>query len=225
MGNRKIQFITNNEFYHICNRGVDQRNVFLDQYDVDRFYQSMNEFNNINPIGSIYAQSFKINQLRGSTPKLVNDSKLVNILAFCLNPNHYHFILEQVVDGGISEFMRRLGGYTSYFNKKYNRSGVLFQGRFKSVHIDSNEQLLNTSVYVNLNNEVHQLRGATPKLVKSRSSWMEYTENTENNFCKKDIILNQFKNKEDYRKFAKKSLESILERRKRLKEVESFLLE
>lgn len=59
--------------------------------------------------------------------------------------------------------MKRMGGYTSYFNDKYKRSGVLFQGVFKSTHIDSNEYLLHVSAYVNLNNKIHPLRGETPK--------------------------------------------------------------
>ena len=68
--------------------------------------------------------------------------KLVNITCYCLNPNHYHFILEQLVEGGISEFMKRLGGgYSNHYNKKYKRSGALFQGKFKSVYIESNKQL------------------------------------------------------------------------------------
>ena len=67
---------------------------------------------------------------------------LVQIICYCLNPNHYHLLLKEIKDGGISEFMKRVGGgYTWYFNNKHKRSGTLFQGRFKSVHIKSNEQL------------------------------------------------------------------------------------
>lgn len=219
MATRKEPFITG-EHYHILNRGVDKRDIFGDQEDLDRFFQSINEFNTLEPIGSIYE-----NSRGGSTATNTPDTniKLVAFVSYCLNPNHYHFILQQMVDGGISEFMKRLGGYTWYFNNKYKRSGSLFQGRFKSVHIDSNEQLLHTSVYVNLNDRVHSCGGSTATGVANagltRSSWREYMEdyiteypeNTKNVFCKKDIILDQFRNKNEYKSFAEESLEIIKE--------------
>ena len=220
MSTRKNNFATG-EFYHVYNRGVDKRIIFTDEHDLNRFFKSMVEFNTIDPIGSLYEHSFR--QLGGETPKLTE--KLVNIIAYCLNPNHFHLILEQLLDGGISEFMKRLGGYTSYFNNKYKRSGSLFQGTFKNAHIDSNEYLLHASSYVNLNDRVHQLGGETPKLVRSRSSWKEYTDRGVEGVCRKEVILGQFKNMDEYKKFALSSLESIIERKKNLKDIDNFLLE
>ena len=221
MANRKSLFAIG-EHYHIYNRGVDKRITFTDEYDIRRFFQSMVEFNTVKPIGSLYENSFL--QLGGETPKL--GEKLVNIIAYCLNPNHFHLILEQLVEGGISEFMKRLGGgYTGYFNKKYTRSGSLFQGVFKDVHIDTNEYLLHVSSYVNLNDRVHQLGGETPKLVRSMSSWGEYTDKRIKGICEKDIILGQFENVGAYKKFALSSLESIIKRKAELKDIDNFLLE
>ena len=221
MANRKSLFAIG-EHYHIYNRGVDKRITFTDEYDIRRFFQSMVEFNTVKPIGSLYENSFL--QLGGETPKL--GEKLVNIIAYCLNPNHFHLILEQLVEGGISEFMKRLGGgYTGYFNKKYTRSGSLFQGVFKDVHIDTNEYLLHVSSYVNLNDRVHQLGGETPKLVRSMSSWGEYTDKRIKGICEKDIILGQFKNIKEYKKFALSSLETIVKRKAELKDFDNFLLE
>lgn len=217
---RKTVFI-NGEYYHIFNRGVDKRQIFLDQYDIDRFFKSMREFNVLEPIGSIYENSFK-NPLGGSTSKLgVLDggNELVEFVAYCLNPNHYHFVLKQSCDRGIEKFMQRLGtGYTMFFNEKYDRSGALFQGKFKAVHIDSNEQLLYTSAYVNLNDRVHQLGGST-----SKSSWGEYVgidgidninkRGDEKNFCTTDIILDQFEDRNGYIDFAEEALLVIKENR------------
>lgn len=222
MSNRKAPFVTG-EFYHIYNRGVDKRIVFSDESDLDRFMKSLEEFNVIEPIGSLYEKAFADKQFGGSTSKL---EKLVNLVAYCVNPNHFHFILEQVTDKGIEKFMHRLGtGYTRYFNEKEKRSGSLFQGRFKSVLIDSNEYLLHASAYVNLNDRVHQLGGSTSKLVKSRSSWGEYTGDSKSNFCGKDIILEQFRNTKEYQKFAESSIEDTLERRADLREMERDLFE
>ena len=221
MANRKIPFVIG-EYYHIYNRGVDKRIIFVDAYDIQRFFQSMVEFNTIAPVGSLYENSFL--QLGGETPKL--KERLVNVIAYCLNPNHFHFILEQLVDRGISEFMKRMsGGYTGFFNNRYERSGSLFQGVFKSVHIDTNEYLLHASAYVNLNDRVHQLGGETPKLVKSRSSWGEYMDKGVKEICEKEIILGQFRNTDEYKEFALSSLESIIKRNGELKDFARFLLE
>lgn len=213
---RKTQFV-NNEYYHIFNRGVDKRETSLNYEDMARFFQSMSEFNTIEPIGSIFENSFRNTALGGSTAK---SEKLVNFVCYCLNPNHYHFILEQVADNGIQKFMHRLGGgYTWYFNNKYKRTGSLFQGRYKSVHIDTNEYLLHVSAYVNLNNKAHQFGGSTAKL--TMSSWKEYLKNSKEGFCNKEIVLGQFNNIEEYKKFAEDSLKNIREK----KEMEKLLLE
>lgn len=221
MSTRKTSFV-NEEFYHVFNRGVDKRIIFTDKYDMDRFLKSLIEFNVVDPIGSLYENSRK--QGGGETATL--GKKLVNIITYCLNPNHYHLILEQLVDGGVSEFMKRLGGYTWYFNNKYERSGSLFQGVFKSVHIDSNEYLLHVSAYTNLNDRVHKLNGKTLNLIPSRSSWGEYINNKDvSGICEKEIILGQFKNVDEYKKFALASLESIIQTKEKLKDFDKFLLE
>lgn len=227
MTNRKTPFVTG-EYYHLYNRGIDKRNIFSGQKDLNRFFQSMIEFNVSEPIGSIYENSFiKKSQLGGSTSKLRKGSqKLVDFVAFCLNPNHFHFIVTQSSEKGIEKFMHRLGtGYTMYFNEKEKRSGALFQGRFKSVHVDTNEYLLHLSAYVNLNNKVHQLGGSTSKLVGSRSSWGEYVDKNIGGVCEKKIILDQFNNINEYKKFSLSSLEMIRRRKEDMKDLEKFLLE
>lgn len=221
---RKVIF-AENEFYHVYNRGTDKRDVFLDEEDYARFFESMVEFNVADPIGSLFELSYrKKHQLGGSTSKESKeqgslDEKLVNIVAYCLNPNHYHFVLQQVVEKGIEKFMQRLGtGYTMYFNKKNDRSGALFQGRFKAIHISSNAYLLHVSAYVNLNNQVHQLGS-----LASKSSWIEYTHPEQGGICKKDDVLGQFRKPAEYVDFAKNSLRGTLTRRGLLDE--SMLLE
>lgn len=231
MSTRKTPFITG-QHYHIYNRGIDRREIFSNQSDIGRFFQSMLEFNTLEPIGSIYQNSFKNHSLGGSTSKLNSklkspkDKKLVEFIAYCVNPNHYHFMVQQVAERGIEKFMHRLAtGYTMYFNEKEKRSGSLFQGVFKSIHIDSNEYLLHLSAYVNLNDRVHQLGGEPSKLVESVSSWGEYMGKNSAGICDKDIILGQFKNVDSYKKFALSSLESIRKRKEELKDIENFLME
>ena len=125
---RKHKFVIG-EYYHIYNRGVDKRETILDQHDLHRFLESMEEFNNIEPIGSIFELSFVKNKLGTSTTKL---KKLVSIIVYCVNPNHFHFLITPLVEKGIEKFMQKIGGYTRYFNEKHKRNGALFQGKFKS---------------------------------------------------------------------------------------------
>src|SRR3990167_3832403 len=100
---RKVKF-ANGEFYHVFNRGVDKRPIFEQTQDFDRFLQSMREFNTTQPIGSIYENSFLDQNIKTKGKK----AKLVDIICYCLNLNHYHFILEQLVDNGISRYMKSL---------------------------------------------------------------------------------------------------------------------
>jgi putative transposase len=146
-------------------------------------------------------------------------SPLVEIIAYCLNPNHYHLILRQVSEKGIEKFMHKLStGYTNYFNKKFNRTGALFQGRYKSIHIDSNEYLLHLSVYVNANHAIHNY----PEKDWPYSSYLDYTEKREGKLCAKETIFGQFDNNPlEYEKFMQNNIDYFREKKK----LERYILE
>src|SRR3989338_4511263 len=149
---RKQPLLTD-EYYHIYNRGVDKRDIFASKKDVDRFVESIREFNRVEVITSL-SNLRKTNQI---APKALSEP-LVAFVAHCLNPNHFHFVLKQLVDGGIAKFMQKLqAGYTSYFNVKNSRTGALFQGTFKS-QLMNNENYFNKIIgYVNKNYKVHYI--------------------------------------------------------------------
>ncbi|MEF3691503.1 MAG: transposase [Candidatus Moraniibacteriota bacterium] len=236
---RKTIF-ANEEYYHIYNRGTDKREIFLEDFDYVRFLKSMREFNTIDPIGSLYEKNFKDKQIVTSEKNLgtkspigdlvPNDESLVDIITYCLNPNHFHLILKQKTDKGISKFMLKLGsGYSSYFNKKYNRSGSLFQGPFKAIHIDTNEYLLHLSVYVNRNNFIHgyenkeaksPIRDLAPDLWQY-SSYPDYIGQRDGKMCNKEVILGQFKNQKEYVGFMEKTALYLKDK----KELKRYLLE
>lgn len=209
--------------YHIYNRGTDKREIFTDKYDVYRFIESIEEFNCVGVNNDIFhsERSRKRQIKRGGCPTPTkyekSGQKLVNIIAYCLNPNHYHFILEELVEGGISEFMKRLnGGYSRYYNIKYGRSGSLFQGKFKAKYIK--ESLLYVSAYVNLNNLVHKKIDGTNSYfmddIVNRSSWSEYIqENPKFEICEKDFLLSRYNTKLEYKKDAEEILNTIKEKR------------
>lgn len=159
---RKHPIITG-ENYHIYNRGVDKRDIFSDKMDIRRFVESINEFNNTDAIISL--ANLRKNKIEIG-PKALSGKPLVAIIAYCLNPNHFHFILKQLEDGGIAKFMQKLqGGYTSYFNVKNSRSGSLFQGTFKAQHIGNENYFNKTLGYVNKNYKVHNIPEDKKELV------------------------------------------------------------
>ena len=208
MGYRNL-VLTDGEIYHIYNSGVDHRNIVEDDHDANRFEQCLDVFNDTKLTESLYALTFEPNRLRGK--------KLVDIIAYCLNPNHFHLVLKQKRKNGISKFMHRLtGGYAWYFNSKYKRTGSLLQGRFKAKHISDNTYLLHASAYVNLNDKVHQLSGRAAKLV--RNSWDEYTTNSAG-ICDKEMVLSQFENSSKYKIFALDNLPFMLSKREGYKEL------
>jgi len=213
---RKVSFC-DGEIYHIYNRGVEKRDIFADQADLKRFIESVNLFNDIELAGSFYEQSLLTKQNKIRKPE-----KLVEIICFALNPNHFHFLLKQTKEKGIEKFMHRLGvGYSLYFNKKHKRSGHLFQGVFKSKHVDSNEYLLDLSAYVNLNDKIHHLNNEISQL--SLTSWSQFAELKARKSPIKvcgEIIMEQFKNSKEYEKFAEDKLPDFWENKNFRKELE-----
>lgn len=139
------QFATG-EIYHIYNRGVEKRSIVQNDKDRFRFIHDMFEFNDKAPtLNAGYHHTTK------TTPRRAR-KLLVEIFCFCIMPNHYHFLIKQKIDNGITLFMRKFGtGYTNYFNKKYQRVGPLFQGKFKAVLVKQEPHLLYLPHYIHLN--------------------------------------------------------------------------
>ena len=217
---RKFTFQTG-DYYHLYNRGVDRRNIFIDNGDYFRFLNSMKEFNDTKPVVSLYLRrkAGQLRQQRGLAP-FKGAKPLIEIIAYNLLPNHFHFILKQLVNGGLSEFMKRLGGgYTGYFNNKYNRTGSLFEGTFKSIQIITNEYLLWLSAYVNGNADIHRIA----KIENWHwSSYKDYLELRPGTLCNKKVILCQFKNIKEYKNLVETVIRDSKERKN---EIKKYLLE
>ncbi len=148
------------EIYHIFNRGVEKRDIYLEESDYFRFIYSLYECNDENAVvmRDRAGERIKRNQTKnaiGVTYGIFSGrgerKPLVEILVFTLMPNHYHLIVRQLIDGGISLFMKKMGNaYVGYFNEKYKRKGMgsLFQGPFKAVHVKTDEQFIYLVWYV-----------------------------------------------------------------------------
>lgn len=150
---RKTPLI-NEQFYHIYNRGVDKRVIFNSDHDYLRLVNGLFYFNDSALTNNFHrALILEPFYVRGSGPNKTDErDRLVDIIAWSLMPNHFHLVLRQLQDGGISKFIQKLiGGYTTYFNLKYERSGVLFQGAFKAKHSSDDVYLSHLIRYVHLN--------------------------------------------------------------------------
>ncbi|MEK7560842.1 MAG: transposase [Patescibacteria group bacterium] len=140
---------TTNALYHLYNRGVEKRPIFLDDGDHFRFIHGLYEFNDTATASNLF---YKKDALRSYEVKLRKRELLVEILAFCLMSNHFHLFVRQRRELGITQFMHKLGtGYTNYFNKKYERVGGLFQGTFRAKYIESDRHFLYLPHYIHLN--------------------------------------------------------------------------
>ncbi len=143
---------------HVLNRGVDQRDIFLEDKDRFRFIHDLYAFNDANFSGDIDFIVKKDPSIFDSSvfarPKIEKKPRklLVDILAFCLMPNHYHLLLRAGDNDGVAKFMKKLNmGYAKYFNEKYKRSGALFQGRYKSITIANETHFIFIPYYIHLN--------------------------------------------------------------------------
>lgn len=222
---RKIDF-ANNEYYHIYNRGVDKRKVFLNNNDYIRFLHDLYEFNNQKK-ASEYTRIAKYN-VGSLAPHIEKEprKKLVDIICFCLMPNHFHLILDQLVDDGISKFMHKLGtGYTNAFNLKHKRSGALFEGTFKAILIENETYLTHLSRYIHLNPVELKEKNWKEDGIKNwnkinkfldnyrYSSYLDYIG--KKNFpsiINKKLIVELFDNEEKYKKFVQEWLIDDLSR-------------
>lgn len=207
---RKIKFAPG-EYYHLLNRGVGKHNIFTNTTDYIRFLflivycQSPISFTNI----SYHIRSFRstnIFRISTDTETKIESSRYVELVSFCLMPNHFHLIVKEVEDNGISNYMQRIqNAYTKYFNTKNKISGHLFQGPFRAVYLEDNEQLLYLSAYIHKN--CTELKGWRNKEESYPwSSLIAYKNNYHwSKLLKPEIIFNQFKNFDDYLVWVKDS--------------------
>ncbi len=190
----RITPLVDGQFYHVYNRGVEKRRIFEDKRCYKRFLQTIIYYQHKGPKPK-FSHSFD-NKLFKIDPS----KKIVDIITYCLMPNHFHFLVKQLTEGGISEFISKLtNSYTKFYNLKYRRVGHLFQGQFKAVLIESEEQLIHVSRYIHLNPIASFLVSDLNQY--EWSSYKEYVNNTKG-ICNKEEILHFFKDHTSYQKFC-----------------------
>lgn len=197
MKNRDYKQFEKGGIYHIYNRGVGKMKIFEDEKDFRVFLYRLKE--------NLFPEKKKVENfiLRKKTyeRKLLPPNSF-DLICYCLMPNHFHLLIQQKTNLPISKLVLKIcTGYSMYFNKKHDRVGSLFQGIFKAVPIENNEQLLWTSLYIHENPQKSGLV-KTPTNYKW-SSFLDYVEPNRNTLCKKDILLDQFNSPESYLKYFK----------------------
>ncbi|WXT99656.1 MAG: hypothetical protein Ctma_0360 [Catillopecten margaritatus gill symbiont] len=201
MSSRKIPF-ENEEYYHVFNRGVDKRIVFTDKQELDFFFSRLSALNNT--VADMTGRNHRRSNYTGKA-RVEESEGLVSVVAYCLLPNHFHLLLKQNVDQGISKFMQRLGtSYTVFFNQKHQRNGSLFQGKFKAKHLTGEYGLSTVATYVNLNYQHHKIN---PKENLVKSSIFEYLQTEQGKFICDETevknVMSEIGTIKAYKKYAK----------------------
>lgn len=211
---RKIQFIPNS-YYHVCNRSNDERSMFLDEKDYARllfsilFYQAPVPFYNLGRQTSCFVRHSMFN-ISSDILKKVVATRRVELNIFTIMPNHFHLLLQEKSKKGISLYLQRLqNGYAKYFNTKYKKRGHLFQGAFRAIPVETDEQLLYLSAYIHRN--PRELKEWKRK--ETEYPWSSYQDligkNRWGELLRPNIILNQFSNTGAYHKFVETSTAKI----------------
>lgn len=223
MPGRLVPLVTD-QFYHVFNRGIDHRTTFTNANEFKRAITTL-EFYSFSTPPLKLSRFLKLS--KEEREKLherlkTENNKLVEILSFCLMPNHFHFLLKQLQENGISKFLSIFqNSYTRYFNTKNDRDGSLFLDQFKAVLIETDEQLLHVSRYIHLN-------PLTSYIVKdfdslSKYLWSSLSEylNQAPEICKLTTVLDFFNSTKEYLKF----IEDQVEYQRELHKIRHLLLE
>jgi putative transposase len=191
VSNRDYKGFERGEIYHLYNRGVGKMQIFNDEEDYKVFLYRLWE--NLYPeLADKIKKKSRNDYRRKELPPLSFD-----LICYCLMPNHFHLLIKQNTDLPLTNLISKIcTGYSKYFNKKYERVGSLFQDQFKAVRIETNEQLLWTSIYIHQNPIKAEL---VDNLSKYKwNSFLDYSGLQPGNLCKKELILGQYNSLTSY---------------------------
>ncbi len=209
-----IKFYSEDSYYHIYNRGVEKRTIFMDEQDYGVFLGYLKQYLlpkdeiELRKLLSDPKTSYKERDKILKILKLNNFSNEITLVAYCLMPNHFHFMLHQKTFNSIDKFMNSLGTrYTMYFNKKYKRVGKLYQGTYKAVTINSDSQLLELTRYIH--KQALALQGVAWEASEMQPcSYPDYIEKRKTRWVNPQEILKFFSKtnpKLSYRAFVKEA--------------------
>lgn len=201
---RSIPFV-NNEIYHVCNRSISRTPVFISKRDYKRALRLLRYYRFVTPFSFSKLERLPLAERSALLERLDNeDTYRAKVLCFCLMPNHFHLLLKQVKEEGISKFIADFqNSYTRYSNLRNGRVGPLFRGPFKAVRVETEPQLLHLSRYIHLNPYSSLIVKDRKKLEEYPwSSLREYLSPERKGICNIEQILNCFNSPGEYKKFV-----------------------
>lgn len=196
--NRRKEYYSGG-YYHVYNRGVEKRKIFLDDVDYATFLKYLKEYllpkdiDGLNEILTDPASSYVEKEKAALSLQRKNYQGRVELLVYCLMPNHFHFLIKQDDEAAMKEFLQScMTRYTGYFNRRYKRVGPLFQERYKAVDIDTEAQFLHLSRYIH--NNPLTLRGLNeePSRRSQPSSYPVYLREVEEEWVHPEDVLGNF---------------------------------
>lgn len=199
-------YFANDQIYHVFNRGVAKQPIFLSIRDYQHIIELLDYYRFENtPTSFSNFKKIPHEDRKNLLNNLKQENKIqVEIISFCLMPNHVHLLLKQVVSNGIKKFMANTqNSYAKYFNIKSKRVGPLYQSAFKAVLVESDEQLLHVSRYIHLNPTTSYLINKNQLFSYPWSSLDCYLDTNFHNhdFVATDLVQSFFKNKENFKQF------------------------
>lgn len=198
--------IVSGEIYHVFNRSIARQSIFLNKNDYQRKLETVQFYSyGKGELRFSHYNRLSLEQRKRYLYSLKENSKKEGeILAFCFMPNHFHFLIKQLADKGISNFMRHVqNSYAKYFNIKTERVGALFQQMFKVKIIENDEQLIHVARYIHLNPfSSYVIRNIEELASYPWSSYMDYIEKRRLDFLSTDLIWGYFSSRKEFEEFT-----------------------
>ena len=200
---RRSQILATGETYHVFNRSVGHEEIFTSQRNLNRIYEITDYYR--------YPQILRFSQFKllshdnqiNYLKKMKSKSQLVELMAFSFMPNHFHFLLRQLHEHGISSFTANLqNSFAKYFNLKHHRHGTLFQSPFKAKRVSTDEEMLHVSRYIHLNPITSFLIKFEELATYPWTSFMAYMNDGTATFINNEKILGLSYSKDKYQRFV-----------------------
>lgn len=205
MSRRYVKQVTD-EVYHVYNRSVASQPIFNNSRECNRFIFLIDFYRfEKPPLRFSHYDRLSMDAKKEFLSSLYETGrKQVGIYAFCLMPNHFHFLLRQTTEDGISSFLRNVqNAYAKYYNKKKERLGSLFQMMFKVVRIEKDEQFTHVARYIHLNPLTSYVLRKPEELENYKwSSFGTYMSNFKYPFVETDFILKLFRSRNQLKEFT-----------------------
>lgn len=213
-------------YAHVYNRGVKKLPIYRQHADLRRLLFNLYYFNHVDPMPDNWKRQVTTQDSSGfAWPETWDERRpIVSVLAYSIMPNHVHFLLKEVVEGGISKFMHRVSmAYSKFINEKYDENGSLFQGAFKARLVEDDVDFRNLAVYIMVKNPFELYPGGLPNAIKNFDdayarmavdplhSLGVYAGTTSSSIVTKDLLGELFDAPESFKDFARERMQYRLE--------------